>query len=236
MNISKVLSVVKLTLPVATAYIPLGIALGVFMVSSGIHWIWAPISALVIFAGSIEFLVVTFILSGMPLAAIAWTTLIVNFRHIFYGLSFPLKSLDNPIKKLYGIFALTDETYGITCATSNNAIKGNSITLLQIISHFWWVASTCLGALIGGLIPSSITGFEFALTAMFVTLSVDAVRNNPNKRLIYYAITSSLIGFVFEHYFIKSTFLAVGLICYLGLISKDYKNLQEKEVAHGIRS
>ncbi|WP_258087305.1 AzlC family ABC transporter permease [Xenorhabdus bovienii] len=234
MTIKNFFYVFKLTIPIATAYIPLGLALGVFMVSSGINWFWAPISALIIFAGSIEFLVVSFIISELSLATIAWTTLIVNFRHIFYGLSFPLQSLRTLLQKSYGIFALTDETYGIICARDGKNLDGISITLLQIISHLWWVGAACVGAFLGTLIPPEITGFEFALTAMFITLAIDAIKYNTENKLIIYAIISSAFGFIFEFFLIKTSFLATGLICYLILISKDYKSPQEKENTNNV--
>src|SRR4051794_29010245 len=79
---------VRLTVPVAMAYVPLGIAFGVLMVTSGINWYWAPLSALLIFAGSIEFLGVNLIVSGTSLLQVALTALVVNFRHAFYGLTF----------------------------------------------------------------------------------------------------------------------------------------------------
>ncbi|SIO95799.1 AzlC family ABC transporter permease [Vibrio spartinae] len=226
MHLSSLLRVFKLSLPVATAYIPLGLALGVFMVSSGIAWYWAPISALVIFAGSIEFLVVTFILSGQPLIAVAWTALIVNFRHIFYGLSFPLKSMKSRVQKAYGVFALTDETYAIVCASKGKPLTGTDISLLQVISHTWWVGASFLGAVLGSLLPPEITGFEFALTAMFIALAADAISNDSDKSLLFYAAISCLFGMLMEFYVLKSSFLGAGIICYLLLISKDYKQAQ----------
>ncbi|OUY08443.1 AzlC family ABC transporter permease [Acinetobacter populi] len=229
MNIKKLIYVFKLTLPIATAYIPLGLALGAFVVSSGIDWFFAPLAALIIFAGSIEFLVVSFILFDLPLITIAWTTLVVNFRHIFYGLSFPLTSLSHPLQKIYGVFALTDETYAITCVGDNTKLDGVSITLLQIISHIWWVGATCIGALLGTFLPSSITGFEFALTAMFLTLAIDAARKSAENKLIFYALISGVLAWCVEFYFIKSSFLFIGLLCYLILVSKDYRNEQNME-------
>ncbi|PIW63098.1 MAG: branched-chain amino acid ABC transporter permease [Shewanella sp. CG12_big_fil_rev_8_21_14_0_65_47_15] len=234
MNINRIFYIAKLTIPIATAYVPLGLALGVFMVSSGVQWFWAPVAALVIFAGSIEFLVVSFILAGLPLATVAWTTLIVNFRHIFYGLSFPLKLLRTPLQKLYGIFALTDETYGITCTSEGKKLTGAEISLLQVISHLWWVGATLIGALIGTLIPPEITGFEFALTAMFVTLAIDAVRHTVDNKPITYAVISSVFGVLMEYYVVHSAFLAAGLICYLSLISKDYIYSREEAIINDI--
>jgi len=224
---SKLLTVLKLTAPVAMAYIPLGIAFGIFLVASGINWYWAPLSALIIFAGSIEFLAVSFIVSGLPLGIVAWTTLIVNFRHIFYGLSFPIAQMTSPIQKIYGVYALTDETYAITSAGEGSQLDGQSITLLQIISHGWWISGALIGACIGTIIPPEIKGFEFALTSMFLILAVDAIRHSQDLGLVFYAVTSCIVGFVFEVYVIENSFLVSGLITYLLLISKDYKTREQ---------
>lgn len=232
MNPLSFLKVLKLTIPIATAYVPLGIALGVFMVSSGIDWQWAPISALIIFAGSIEFLVVTFILANHSLTSVAWTALIVNFRHIFYGLSFPLKSLRSTWQKIYGVFALTDETYGIVCAGDGKFLTGKEITLLQVISHTWWVSAAFVGALIGTFLPPDVIGFEFALTAMFITLAVDAIRNMPDRSLLKYSVISCVVGLFFEIYILKSSFLGSGIIFYLLLITKDYRYSQNEALVH----
>ncbi len=232
MSLSGFMKVFILSLPVAAAYVPLGLALGVFMVSSGIDWYWAPISALVIFAGSIEFLVVTFILSGQPLLAVAWTALIVNFRHIFYGLSFPLKSMKSRLQKAYGVFALTDETYAIVCAGKGKPLSGLDISLLQVISHAWWVGASFLGAVLGSLLPPEATGFEFALTAMFISLAADAISNDSDTSLLIYAVISCVFGALMEFYVLKSSFLGSGLICYLLLISKDYKQAQREVPIH----
>ncbi len=91
MNIKSVYYLFKLTLPVATAYIPLGLALEVFMVSSEIRWFFAPFCALIIFAGSIEFLLVIFVLFKLPITNVSWMKLTVNFRHIFMGFIFRLR-------------------------------------------------------------------------------------------------------------------------------------------------
>lgn len=218
----QVLQAVRLTIPVGMAYVPLGVAFGVLLVTSGIRWVWAPLSAMVIFAGSIEFLGVSLILSGVPVVQVALTALIVNFRHIFYGLSFPLGRLRGRAQKGYGIFALTDETYGITSAGAGSRLNGFQITVLQVVSHCWWVGGAALGALIGQVIPREVTGFEFALTAMFVTLAVDAVRASRNGRLVAAALAAAVMAYCVDHFLVEESFLFVGLMLYLAWVSIGY--------------
>ena len=227
---SHIIKALKWSIPVATAYIPLGFALGVFMVSSGIDWYWAPLTALFIFAGSIEFLIVSFIESGQSFVAIASTTLIINFRHIFYGLSFPLDRMTSWVQRTYGIFALTDETYSILSANQQTPLNGLEISLLQIISHGWWVGACFCGALFATALPPEVTGFEFALTAMFIALAMDTIRHMKEGILLLYALVSSVIGVLMETFVLNGSFLATGLLCYVVLISKDYRT-KSMEVA-----
>lgn len=213
---------VRLSIPVALAYIPLGIAFGVLLVTSGIRWFWAPLSALLIFAGSIEFLGVTLMVSGVSVLQVAFTALIVNFRHIFYGLTFPVTRLRTTPQRVYGVFALTDETYGITSAGPGAAFNGFQITVLQVVSHVWWVGGALLGSAIGQVIPPEIKGFGFALTAMFITLAVNAVQSSRDYSLLVYAAIAGVVAFGSDHYVYPESFLIVGLLVYLTLVSATY--------------
>jgi 4-azaleucine resistance transporter AzlC len=219
---AQVAQAVRLTIPVAMAYVPLGIAFGVLMVTSGINWYWAPISALLIFAGSIEFLGVSLIVSGISLFQVALTALVVNFRHVFYGLTFPIERLSTRAQRTYGVFALTDETYGITSAGQGSRLNGFQITILQVVSHFWWVSGALLGSLIGQVIPGDIEGFGFSLTAMFITLAVDAVRSSRDYMLLLLTAYAGVIAFFVDKYVYQDSFLFVGLLIYLALVTWVY--------------
>jgi 4-azaleucine resistance transporter AzlC len=212
----------RLSLPVAMAYVPLGIAFGVLVVTSGISWYWAPISAMSIFAGSIEFLSVGLAVSGVPVSQIAVTALVVNFRHIFYGLSFPISRLRIWPQKLYGVFALTDETYGIVSAGEGSRMRGEEITALQVISHGWWVGGAFLGAVVGNLIPPSVTGFGFALTSMFLVLALDAAVARKSFGFLSLAILSSAFAKAFDRFAIHGSFLIAGLSLYVAGVTFDY--------------
>lgn len=146
---AQALVAVRLTAPVALAYVPLGLAFGVLMVKSGIAWFWAPLSALLIFAGSIEYLAVGLIAGGVPFVQVLVTAFVVNFRHLFYGLSFPLERIPGRWRKAYAVWALTDETYAITAAGPGARLSGFQITVLQVTSHVWWAGAALVGALIG---------------------------------------------------------------------------------------
>jgi 4-azaleucine resistance transporter AzlC len=215
----------RLSLPVAMAYVPLGIAFGVLVVTSGINWYWAPLSALAIFAGSIEFLSIGLAVAGVAISQVALTAFVVNFRHIFYGLSFPIAKLIRKPQKVYGVFALTDETYGIVCAgREGGRLSGGEITALQVISHGWWVGGALLGAIVGGVIPPTVEGFGFALTSMFLALTLDAAV--PRKRgglgYVALAVVCAISAKLVEKFLVSSSFLIVGLVMYVAGVTLDY--------------
>lgn len=216
--VSQALVAIRLSAPVAMAYIPLGLAFGVLIVTSGISWFWAPLSALLIFAGSIEYLAVGLIVSGVPFVQVLVTAFVVNFRHVFYGLTFPLERIGGRWRKAYGVWALTDETYAITAAGPGAQLNGLQIMVLQVVSHTWWVGASLVGALVGKLIPPSIVGFGFALTAMFITLLVDSLRNHPSLFQLMAAAAAILVAVCAEALW-PNWFLVCGLLFYVTVMT-----------------
>ncbi len=191
------------------------------MVKSGVAWFWAPLSALLIFAGSIEFLAVGLIAGGVPFVQVLVTAFVVNFRHIFYGLSFPLRRMPGRLRKAYGVWALTDETYAITSTGSGAKLNGFQITVLQVVSHVWWAGAALVGALMGKLIPPEIVGFGFALTAMFVTLLVDSLRNRPSTFQLAASAAAIVVAVSAEKLW-PNWFLICGLMFYVFVMTVRY--------------
>src|SRR5215510_10795953 len=112
--LSEALAALKVSGSVALAIFPIGIAFGMLVVHSGLAWWWATVFSSVIFAGSFEFLLIGFAVAAAPLAPIALTAFLVNSRHVFYALSFPLDQVEGKTGKIYSTFALTDEAYAFT--------------------------------------------------------------------------------------------------------------------------
>ena len=163
---------------VGLGLIPLGLAFGVVLTQGGFDWWWAPIFSTVIYAGSMEFLAIGLIAAVTPLASVAAATLLVNFRHVFYGLSFPLHRIRSRLGRLYGVYALTDESYAIVAPKAREQLTGTRILTVQVLCQLMWVVSGTVGALIGAVLPEGLAGLEFALTALFAVLAIDAFRAN----------------------------------------------------------
>jgi 4-azaleucine resistance transporter AzlC len=165
--------------PVGLGFIPEGIAFGVYLTHAGLAWWWAPATASVIYAGSFEFLLVGLVTALAPLAAIAMTAFLVNVRHVFYSLSFPLHRVRGRAGKTYGTFALTDEAYALTTDSRAKEWPSRRILCLQAFLHSYWIIGATLGGLLGSLIPASVRGLSFALTALFTVLAIEAIRSRP---------------------------------------------------------
>ncbi|MEU6446691.1 MULTISPECIES: AzlC family ABC transporter permease [unclassified Streptomyces] len=161
---------------VGLGLVPLGLAFGLLVTQSGLDWWWATAFTAFIYAGSFEFLLIGLVVALAPLATVALTAFLVNIRHLFYALSFPLHRVSGRLAKGYGTFALTDEAYALTTGERARTWSGRRILRLQLFMHLYWVGGATAGALLGSLLPGSIAGLDFALTALFAVLALDALR------------------------------------------------------------
>ncbi|WP_258060658.1 AzlC family ABC transporter permease [Arthrobacter sp. 4R501] len=118
-------------MPAVLGAVPMGIALGVVVAQSPLAWWWAPVFATVIFAGSLEFLILGMVVPVGPLASIAATAFLVNFRHVFYPLSFPLHRVHGRGAKVYSTFTLTDEAWALTASPEAHVALASTLAALH---------------------------------------------------------------------------------------------------------
>ena len=183
------------SLPAVLGVIPIGVAFGVLVTQSGLQWWWATLFAAVVFAGSLEFLLIGLVTVMAPLGQVAVTAFLVNFRHVFYALSFPLHRVHGPVAKTYSTFTLTDEAWALTTAPEAQSWSRRRILAIQATFQVGWVGSVTLGALGGTLVPDSIVGLQFAVTAFFLVLAIDAFRVTRSVPPPLVAVASSLAGY-----------------------------------------
>ncbi|RZT16285.1 4-azaleucine resistance transporter AzlC [Mycobacterium sp. BK558] len=174
--------VLALVAPLGLAFIPLGMALGFLVVHAGLAWWWAPVFAGVIYAGSLEFLMVALVAAAAPVATVAVTSLVVNSRHIFYALSFPLHRVSGLPAKLYSTYTLSDEAYAVAVSPEAQGWATRPILFMQLTFHLLWVTGAGLGGLVGEALPiDRLVGLDFALTALFIVLGIEAYRQRPDR-------------------------------------------------------
>lgn len=163
------------TIPVLTGYLFLGAGFGILLVESGYSFLWAGLMGLVIFAGSGQYLLVSLLASGASLVSTAVATLLVNARHLFYGISLVDTYKHAGKRKLYMIFGLTDETYSLVTQAKipEGVDRADYCFWVTLFNHCYWIAGCVLGAVIGTVVPIDFSGVGFVLTALFVTIFIE---------------------------------------------------------------
>ncbi|WP_141781614.1 AzlC family ABC transporter permease [Nocardioides albertanoniae] len=180
--------------PACVAVVPLGLALGVLVVQSGLAWWWAPVLGAVVFAGSMEFLLVGLLAATAPLAQIAVSTLLVNFRHVFYAITFPMHRVGGGWWRAYSTFALTDEAYALTATPDSAGWSRARIISIQAFFHVAWVLCVAIGAGLGSLIPPQVVGLDFAVTALFVVLGIEAYKVRRSVPVSVVALACAIVA------------------------------------------
>jgi len=167
--------IIKTTLPVMFGYIPLGMAFGILFQSLGYSWYYAPLMGIVVFAGAAQFMAVGLLAANAGLLEVFISTFILNSRHMFFGLSVLNRYRAKGWRKLYLIFALTDETYSLVTSTQppEGVDQNRYYLMISAFNQGYWVIGCSLGAILGNAITIDSTGMEFALTALFVVLMIE---------------------------------------------------------------
>ena len=206
------------TIPVMTGYLVLAIGFGILLKTKGYGVGWSLAMSGFIYAGSMQYLAIDLLCGGASLLTTAVTTLMVNARHLFYGISMVERYADTGKKKPYLIFALTDETYSLVC--SEESVKGikepkEYYFLVSIFNQSYWVAGSVIGSLLGNIIPFNVEGIDFALTALFVTIFVEQWLTTEEHRPALVGIVSSvacLILFGADKFLIPTMIIIVALL------------------------
>ena len=163
------------TIPVFCGYLFIGFAFGVMLRDIGYTSPWAFLCSLTIYAGSGQYLLVSLMAAKASLVTVAVMTLLLNCRHIFYGLSFLETFHKMGARKWYMIFSLTDETYSLLCSlkTPSDVDPDAMRFLVAILDHAYWIFGSIIGAFVGGVLPFDTTGIDFAMTSMFTVIFVE---------------------------------------------------------------
>ncbi|MEQ2456519.1 AzlC family ABC transporter permease [Flavonifractor hominis] len=220
------------TLPVLMGYLAIGIAFGLMLQEIGYNFIWAFFMSLTIYAGSGQYLGVTLLATAASLGTVAVMTLLINFRHLVYGLSMLEKFRGMGLRKLYMIFSLTDETYALL--SSAQAPVGvdpkRFYFAIALLDHSYWILGSVIGAVAGAVLPINTTGIDFAMTALFVVIAVDQWQSYSRHlpALIGGGVTILfllILGQLFGQQ--QMLIVSLGVIVLLLLILRD--KLEEKE-------
>jgi len=168
----------KKTIPIIFGYLFLGIGFGIMLQEAGYNALWALFGSLFIYAGSMQYFMVPLLVTGASLLTVAIMTLLINSRHIFYGLGFIDRYRRMGWKYPYMVMSLTDETYVLlsTCKYPEGVDPDKAAFYISLFNHCWWISGSVLGVLIGTLIPFDLTGIDFCMTALFVILLINHIK------------------------------------------------------------
>ena len=162
------------TVPVLMGYLAIGIAFGLMLEAVGYNVIWAFFMSLTIYAGSGQYMGVELLATGAALVNVAALTLILNFRHLVYGLSLLEKFRGMGVRKLYMIFSLTDETYALlsSARVPERVDPHDYYFAVAVLDHSYWILGSVLGSVLGSALGVDTTGVDFAMTALFLVIAV----------------------------------------------------------------
>ena len=171
------------TIPVMTGYLCLGMAFGVLMKTNGYGPLWAGLMSLMCFAGSMQFVTITLLTTTFDPVQAFLLSVMVNARHIFYGLAVLDKYKGLGKVRAFLIFALTDESFSLvtTVEPPEGVERKDFYFWISFLNYLYWAGGSIVGGLVGSLITFDTTGMDFALTALFVVLFMEQVKKKENR-------------------------------------------------------
>lgn len=221
--------------PILTGFWFVGIAYGAYMNVSGFSFVYPMLMSLIIFGGSLEFICVSMLLSTFaPLSAFL-VALVVQARHLFYGISMLDKYRGLGLKRFYLIFGMCDETFSInyTSKIPEHLDKGWCFFFVTLLNHFYWVSGSALGGLLGNFITFDTTGLWFVMEALFVVIFIEQWINDKKHTngLIGIAVTALCMMLLN-----KNSFLLAAMVIIFSILTMQYfysKKIRGRLISNG---
>lgn len=210
----------KNSLPILFAYIFLGMAFGLLLHQAGFNWPWALLTSVLVYAGSLQFVLVSLLAGGAPLVQVAVMSFLINSRHMFYGLSFIEKFNGMGKVKPYMVHSLTDETYSVLTGVKigDEEDEGSVFFLTSLFNHSYWVMGSVLGALVGSSLPVELPGIEFSMTALFTVIFTEQWLTMKNHLPALTGLVSSIVCLLLlgpDHFILPSLAATVAVLMLL---------------------
>lgn len=216
------------TIPILTGFLFLGFTYGIYMRAAGFSFWYPMVMSLTIFAGSMEFLTVNLLLAPFQPLQVLLLTLMVNARHLFYGLAMLERYRGTGLKKIYLIFGLCDESFSINCTVQppEGVDRGWFYFFVTLLDHSYWCLGATLGGLCGAMLPLNTQGLDFVLTAMFVVIWLEQWRKDSQHQSALLGGALSLFCLVF--FGADGFMLPAMVLILLGLVA--LRSVVDKEV------
>ncbi len=214
------------TIPIMTGFLFLGMTYGIYMNVSGFSFWYPMLMSMTIFAGSMEFVTVNMLLGAFhPLQALSMT-LMINARHLFYGISMLDKYKGTGLKKLYLIFGMCDESFSInyTADIPKDVDKGWFMMWVTVLNQLYWVLGSTLGGVFGSFIHFNTEGLDFVMTALFVVIFLEQWMKEKNHTNAIVGLAISVLCLIL---FGKDDFIIPAMLGILGVLTLLRKPLEK---------
>lgn len=200
------------TIPIFAGFWFLGLTYGIYMNASGFSFVYPMIMSLTVFGGSLEFLAVSMLLSKFAPMQTLIMVLMVQARHLFYGIAMLERYKGVGAKKFYLIFGMCDETFSINCAADipEDVDKGWFMFFVTLLNHFYWFFGATLGGVVGSFLTFDTKGLEFVMTAMFVVIFLEQWMKEKKHYTAYIGLAASVICLIL---FGADSFLVPSMAC-----------------------
>ena len=185
----------KQSVPIMAGYIVLGMGFGVLLESKGYGVLWAIAMSVFIYAGSMQYVAINLITGGASLIATALMTLMVNARHLFYGISMLDKYKNTGKYKPYLIFALTDETYSLVCSGKipEGVDRNKYYFLVSLFDQVYWLIGSVIGSVVGSVLNFNTAGIDFSMTALFLVVFVEQWKSTKDHASAITRVAASVV-------------------------------------------
>ena len=217
------------TIPIFTGFWFLGMAYGIYMNASGFSFVYPLCMSLLIYGGSLEFVAVEMLLSPFAPLQTFIMALLIQARHLFYGLSMLDKFKGLGWKKYYLIFGMCDETFSVNCSADipEDVDRGWFYFWITLLNQFYWSAAATTGGIVGSLLKIDTSGISFVMTAMFVVIFLEQWLKEKEHSASLIGLAVSVLCLVV---FGPDSFMVPTMVLIVGLLALLRKPLEKKEV------
>ena len=211
----------KDSLMILPAYVVLGIGFGVLICSKGFGIVHSGLMAIFVYAGSLQYAGVDLLAQSASYLSAFLLSLMVNIRHLFYGVGMLSRYKRLKKHKIYTIFALTDETFSIVCNKNMKGLNREEYYFyLSLFNHLYWIMGCLMGSVLGDILPFNYTGIDFSMTVLFIVIVVDQWNKNKDHLIVIFSFGISLLCLYFfgrEKFLLPSM---AGIVLMLGVLRK----------------
>ena len=216
------------TLPVFAGYLVLGLGYGIYVQSLGLPVWLPPLMGTVVYGGSLEFVLASLLLGSFAPVSAFLMALMIQARHLFYGLTMLQRYRGYGLRSAYMIFAMSDETFSITCSAEppEGVDRGWFMFFVTLLDQFYWVASAAMGAALGAVLPFSTEGVDFVMTAMFVVIFLNQWEKEKQHASAVIGLVAPLVCL---RIFGAGSFLIPSMVCILAALLLLRRPIEAKE-------